>query len=182
MNRAQRKILVIACFIFSPVFLVAGLVLENTLIFLIFPIASIFAGFYLMNQSDNDLKNKHVTYEEYANVILPITVNAIAIGFVDALVADYKKQGLDLPLAANELKQFFVERFDIEKIKFNFIELMRKSYTYDEFQFLANHSLSPLGLKIYEKSQLLYKDAESVLMPEISRVAELANDKFQLFD
>lgn len=58
--------------------------------------------------------------------------------------------------------------------------MMRKGYTNDEFQFLANHVLSDMGLKLFEKSLTVTKDCETLLKDEANRVAELVDSKFDL--
>ena len=180
MNSAQRKILVIACFIFSPILMLIGLVQESAFVALLLPIAFVFAGFYFKNSNVSFGVTRHVTYEEYANEVLPAIVKAIAVGFVEAMMPELRKHEETKNVTENELKKFIIDNFRTETIKYEFIEMMRKGYTNDEFQFLANHVLSDMGLKLFEKSLTVTKDCETLLKDEANRVAELVDSKFDL--
>lgn len=81
-----------------------------------------------------------------------------------------------------ELTNFIVNNFNIDSAKKEFIEMMRTNYTNDEFQFLANHVLSDIGLRLFEKSQKNYKQYEKLLSSEATRVAELVDANFNLYD
>ena len=180
MNESQRKILVIACFVFSPILLLIGLVEESALVGIILPIALVFAGFYFNKSNVAYAVNRQITYEEYANVVLPKIVKAVAIGFVDAIFPELQKHEDKKHITEKELKIFILDNFKIDVTKNEFIEIMRKNYTNDEFQFLANHVLSDMGLQIYEKSQKLTKEFEKLLTSETTRVADLVDAKFNL--
>lgn len=180
MNTAQRKVLVIACFVFSPIFMLIGLVQESAFVGLLLPIASVFAGFYFKNSNVSYASNRQVTYEEYANAVLPAVVKAIAVGFVEAMMPELRKHDETKNVTEHELKAFIVNNFNIDSIKHEFIEMMRKNYTNNEFQFLANHVLSDMGLKLFEKSLTVSKEYEVLLKEETNRVAELVDAKFDL--
>jgi hypothetical protein len=182
MNESQRKILVIACFAFSPILLLIGLVEESALVGIILPIALVFAGFYFKKSTVTYAINRQITYEEYANAVLPRIAKAVAVGFVDAILPELQKNEDKNNITEEELKNFIVDNFHVDVIKKEFIEMMRTNYTNDEFQFLANHVLSDIGLTLFEKSQKLTKQYEQLLANETSRVAELVDVKFNLYD
>jgi hypothetical protein len=179
-NSAQRKILVIACFVFSPIIFLIGVESGSTFVALILPIASIFAGFYYKNSNVTYGFTRQVTYEEYANAVLPTVVKAIAVGFVEAMMPELGKHEETKNVTENDLKEFILRNFNTQVIKYEFIEMMRKNYTNDEFQFLANHVLSDMGLKLFEKSLNVSKEYELLLRDETNRVAELVDAKFDL--
>ena len=182
MNNSQRKILIVAFFVFSPILFLIGVEKENAFVAIILPIASIFAGLFFKKSNVIDSNNKQITYDEYASIILPLTVKGVAIGFVDTILTELKNNETTTNFSEKEMKDFVYSNFNIEAVKNDFIELIRKNYTNEEFQFIAKNALSPIGLKIFEKSQLLHKDMERVLKSEISRVAQLVDEKFDFFD
>ena len=182
MNNSQRKILIVAFFVFSPILFLIGVEKESAFVAIILPIASIFAGLFFKRGNVIDSSHKQISYNEYANVILPFTAKGVAVGFVDALLTELKQNESIPSFSEKDLKNFVIDNFDIEAVRSEFVEIMRKNYTNDEFQFLAKNSLSPVGLSIVEKSQLLHKEMNELLMPEIRRVAKLAEEKFDLYD
>lgn len=182
MNNSQRKILIVAFFVFSPILFLIGVEKESAFVSIVLPIASIFAGLFFKKGTVIDTNHKQITYDEYASAILPFTAKGVAFSFVDTVLTELKKSESTVNFSDKEMRDFVVSNFDIEAVRYDFIEIIRKNYTNEEFQFLARNALSPLGLKIFEKSQLLHKDLEKVLMPEISRVATLAEEKFDLYD
>jgi hypothetical protein len=181
MNNSQRKILIVAFFVFSPILFLIGLEKESAFVAIILPIASIFAGLFFKKSNAIDTNNKQITYDEYASAILPLTAKGIAFSFVDSVLTELKKDGSIITFSEKEMGDFILSNFDIEAVRYEFTEIIRKNYTNEEFQYLAKNALSPLGLKIVEKSHLFHKDFEKLLMPEISRVVELAGEKFDLY-
>ena len=182
MNNSQKKIVVIACFVFSPIFVIIGLFGESAFVGLILPIASIFAGFYFWNSNVNYVHNRQITYEEYANAILPKIVKNVAIGFVEAIITELQKDDSTKHISEDELKQFIISNFSTLLVKNDFIEIIRKNYTNDEFQFMANNALSDMGMKLQDKSHLLTKEFENLLKPEMTRVCDLVEEKYNLYE
>ena len=182
MNNSQRKILIFSSFVFSPILFLIGVEKESAFVAIILPIASIFAGLFFKRSNITDSSHRQISYDEYASVILPFTAKGVAVGFADTLLTELKKNELKPNFSEKDLRNFIIDNFNIEVVRSEFVEIMRKNYTNDEFQFLAKNALSPIGLKIVQKSQLLHKEMNELLMPEISRVAELADEKFDLYD
>jgi hypothetical protein len=180
MNNSQKKIVVIACFVFSPIFMIIGLFGESAFVGLILPIASIFAGLFFKNSNTNI--KKEITYEEYFSIMFPLILKEIANGAVDAVSEELKKQENTKHITEDELRKFITNNFDADSIKFDYIDMLRKTYTYEEFQYVANHVLTPLGLKIAEKSSVAMKEMMKILKPELDRVCQLIDEKFDLYD
>jgi hypothetical protein len=182
MNGSQRKILAIACFVFSPLFMLLGLVQDNSFVLVIVPIASIFAGLFFAKSDVQNIKNRLITYDEYANKILPITLKYIANGVAEELIKELRERDNEVKASEIEIQKIIVGSLNIDAVRSEFIEVLRKSYTNDEFQYLANYALSPTGLKIMEKSQKTSNEIKEVLMPELMRVTELLDEKYNLSD
>jgi len=180
MNNSQKKIVVIACFVFSPIFVIIGLFEESAFVGLILPIASIFAGLFFKNS--NRSINKEITYDEYFSIVFPLILKEMANGVVDAVSEELKKYEETEHITDDELRRLITNNFNIDAIKYDYIEMLRKTYTYEEFQYLANHVLSPLGLKVAEKSAIATKEIMKILKPEIDRVCQLIDEKFDLYD
>ena len=180
MNSAQRKILVIACFVFCPVTFFIGAVQESIVIGLIVPIALIFAGLFFKNANTNI--QKEITYDEYFSIVFPLILNEMANGAVDAVSEELKKLEETKHITDYELRKLITNNFNADSIKYDYIEMLRKTYTYEEFQYFANHVLTPLGLKVAEKSAIATKEMMKILKPELDRVCQLIDEKFDLYD
>jgi len=180
MNSAQRKILVVACFVFCPITFIVGVVHESIVISLIVPIALIFAGLFFKNSNTN--RNKEITYEEYFSMVFPQILKDMANGVVDAVSKELKKHEETEHITDDELRKLITSNFNVDAIKYDYIEMLRKTYTYEEFQYVANNALSPLGLKVLEKSASATKEIMKILKPELDRVGVLIDEKLDLFD
>jgi hypothetical protein len=176
MNISQRKILVVGLFVFSPILFLVGVMKENVFVALILPFVSIFAALFFRSGS---LGYKQITYEQYADVLCPRIVNSLLDATAKETDNYFAKRNAPTEGGIKDVREFYFDKFDIDTFKNQFIEVMKKNYTHEEFQYLATYNLSEIGLRIFDKSEIPQNELREILSLHITKVYDLMDEKFK---
>jgi hypothetical protein len=181
MNNAQRKVLLTACFVFSPIFVFIGMVHESLLIGLVLPIALVFSALYVKHSQPKLNSAPHTSYEEYTDKLLPLIIENIAKGFDDAIQETIKDGDSELlSVAKNEVKEFVISNFNLSSFKKDYVKLLKRTYTQEELNFTYANISSDIGLSVLTKSMNIVGDVQGLMSPELSRVSELLAEKYDI--
>ena len=172
MNNAQRKVLIAACFVFSPVFILIGIIQVSALTGVIIPIAFIFAGFYIKNSQPKVSTFTNKTYEAYADKFLPIFKQTFIASMEDEI-----KEGEPTKQEIKLFQEFMLSNFDTDSIKQEYIDFIKRTYTIEELNFMWSNISSEIGVSVVMKSNRFSKELEEIIKPEITRVIDLMDEK-----